>query len=94
MLARRRPSSNSQLAQPAALRLPCSCLQDVLFEPQTYKVVSKHHNLVAFSVDMALMLKVLRSAVAHDADTLDMKLAMRRLPTTSACAGQGAGWGC
>ena len=47
----RRPARSSTLV----LRPP---KQDVLFEPGQYKVVSKHHNLIAFSVDIALMIKV------------------------------------
>ncbi|KAL4425766.1 hypothetical protein ABPG75_009782 [Micractinium tetrahymenae] len=58
----------------------------VLFEEEGFKCQSRYENQIAFSVDITLLLKVLRSAVGHDADALEMKLAMRSLP----CAAPGA----
>ena len=49
-------------------------LQDVLFDRDSYKLESKHSNLVALSVDVGLLLRVLRGAAANDADALDVKL--------------------
>mmetsp|Transcript_21501 Transcript_21501/g.36658 ORF Transcript_21501/g.36658 Transcript_21501/m.36658 type:complete len:319 (+) Transcript_21501:144-1100(+) len=47
---------------------------DVLFHPETYKMASKHQNLIAFSVDIGLFLRVLRSANANTAETLEVRL--------------------
>lgn len=57
-------------------------LQVVLFEEEGFKCQSRYNNQIAFSVDIALLLKVLRAAVGHDADALEMKLAMRSVPCT------------
>ncbi|EFN57453.1 hypothetical protein CHLNCDRAFT_142941 [Chlorella variabilis] len=56
----------------------------VLFEEEGFKCQSRYNNQIAFSVDIALLLKVLRAAVGHDADALEMKLAMRSVPCTGA----------
>lgn len=56
----------------------------VLFEEEAFKCQSWYDNHIGFSVDIALLLKVLRSAVSHDADALEMKLAMRSLPCAAA----------
>lgn len=58
----------------------------VLFEEEGFRCQSRYNNQIAFSVDIPLLLKVLRSAVGHDADALEMKLAMRSLPCTAAGA--------
>ncbi|KAK9829193.1 hypothetical protein WJX72_004433 [[Myrmecia] bisecta] len=55
---------------------------DVLFEPDTYRVQSRHNNLIAFSFDLALLSRVLRAAAQNDADMLEMKLAMRSVPVS------------
>jgi HUS1 checkpoint protein len=55
----------------------------VLFEEEGYKCQSRYNNQIAFSVDIVLLLKVLRAAVAHDADALEVKLAMRSIPCTT-----------
>ncbi|PRW59440.1 DNA damage checkpoint isoform A [Chlorella sorokiniana] len=60
----------------------------VLFEEEGFKCQSRYNNQIAFSVDIALLLKVLRSAVGHDADALEMKLAMRSLPCATDAAPQ------
>ncbi len=51
--------------------------QDVLFEPETFKVQSRHFNLIAFSLELALLLKVLRSAGANAADSLEARLTQK-----------------
>ncbi|KAL4859888.1 hypothetical protein ACK3TF_000143 [Chlorella vulgaris] len=58
----------------------------VLFEEEGFKCQSRYNNQIAFSVDIVLLLKVLRAAVAHDADALEVKLAMRSIPCTTAGA--------
>jgi hypothetical protein len=57
----------------------CDC-QEVLFDPATYKVVSRYYNLIAFSLDIHLAAKVLASAAAQDADHVEVKLSQRALP--------------
>lgn len=57
----------------------CHC-QEVLFDPATYKVVSRYYNLIAFSLDIHLAAKVLASAAAQDADHVEVKLSQRALP--------------
>ena len=52
-------------------------LQDVLFDPTTYKCQSKHHNLIAVSVDVGLLLRVLRGACANNSECLEVKLTQR-----------------
>ena len=52
-------------------------IQEVLFEIDSYRCTSKHHNLIAFSFEVALLLRVLRSASSQDTDNLEVKLAMR-----------------
>ena len=54
----------------------------MLFEPGSYRVASKHNNLIAFTVEVGLFLKELRSAAQHEADTLDIRLSMRKVPTS------------
>jgi len=61
----------------------------VLFDAHQYKCQSKHCNLIAFTVDAALLLRVLRSAGANNADTLEVRLTQRSMqgaptPDTSA----------
>lgn len=50
---------------------------DVLFEAGSFTVVSRHHNFIAFSVDAALLLKVLRSASGNETERLEVKLAQK-----------------
>lgn len=61
---------------PALTVLLC-VLQAVLFKPDAFKVVSRHHNMIAFAVDMGLLSKALHSAVNNDADEIDMKLTQK-----------------
>jgi hypothetical protein len=55
------------------LHLLC-CLQERMFNTESFRVASRHFNLVAFAVDVGLLLKVLKSAVTNAPDTLDVKL--------------------
>ncbi len=58
----------------------CDCqLQGVLFEPETYKTISKNHNLIAFVFEVPLLLRVLKAAGNNAADSLEVKLAMRTM---------------
>ncbi len=54
-------------------------LQGVLFEPETYKTISKNHNLIAFVFEVPLLLRVLKAAGNNAADSLEVKLAMRTM---------------
>lgn len=40
----------------------------------TYIIASKHFDLIAVSVELPLLLRVLRGAGANDAETLEVKL--------------------
>ncbi len=51
-------------------------VQEAIFETDSVRVQSKHHDLIAFSLDLALLSRVLRAAGANDADLLEVKLAM------------------
>ena len=53
-------------------------LQAMLFEPDLC-VQSRHHNLVAFHFELALMLRVIKAATTNGADRTQVKLAMRSL---------------
>jgi hypothetical protein len=57
--------------------LPSLAPQHVLFQSETFKVVSRHHNMIGFAVDLGLMSKALHSAVNNDADVIDMKLTQK-----------------
>jgi len=54
--------------------------QDVLFSPATYSICSKHHNLIAFNVELGLLLRVLRAAGANEAELLEVKLTQKPAP--------------
>ncbi|KAF8071202.1 hypothetical protein HT031_001285 [Scenedesmus sp. PABB004] len=59
--------------------------QDKLFVREAFKVSSRHFNLIAFAVDVGLLLKALRSALANDADSVDVRLTQKavQLPGSS-----------
>ena len=61
--------------------LPSVQMQGVLFEPETYRTISKNHNRIAFVFEIPLMLRVLKAAGNNAADSLEVKLAMRTLST-------------
>ena len=76
--------------------LPTRCAhhhQVVLFEEEGFRCQSRYGNQIAFAVDCALLLKVLRAAAGHDADALEMKLAMRSLPCAAGAPGMCRGGG-
>lgn len=53
-------------------------LQDVLFQADTYSISSKHFNLIAFGVELGLLMRVLRGAGMHDSlDSLEVKLTQK-----------------
>lgn len=51
----------------------------MLFEPETYRTISKKDNLIAFVFEIPLLLRVLKAAGNNAADSLEVKLAMRTL---------------
>lgn len=55
--------------------------QGVLFEHETYRSISKNHNLIAFVIEIPLLLRVLKAAGNNAADSLEVKLAMRTMPS-------------
>ncbi|KAK9809651.1 hypothetical protein WJX73_000253 [Symbiochloris irregularis] len=55
--------------------------KEVLFD--AYSCHSQCNNKVAFTIDITLMLRVLRSAHTNAADSVDMKLCMRTLPSAT-----------
>ena len=52
-----------------------------MFEPETYRTISKKENLIAFVFEIPLLLRVLKAAGNNAADSLEVKLAMRTLST-------------
>ncbi|KAJ9533781.1 hypothetical protein QJQ45_026865 [Haematococcus lacustris] len=50
---------------------------DVLFYQDSYVLASKHHNLVAFVVEIGLLLRVLHAVEANEAESLDVKLTQK-----------------
>ena len=50
--------------------------QEVLFNLGSYNCSSRHNNLIAFSFEVALLLRVLRSAGATDSDALEVALSL------------------
>lgn len=54
--------------------------QERTFEPATFAIASKHHNFIAFRVEIALLLGVLRAARANKATQLSVRLAQKRTP--------------
>ena len=65
-----RPST--QASESRSPHLALWLLQEILFDPQSYKCESRHKNLVAFTFDVTLMLRVLRSAHVNSADLLEV----------------------
>ena len=57
---------------PLSAPLTAASIQEVLFDLDSYKCSSKHNNLIAFSFEVALLLRVLRSAGATDSDALEV----------------------
>ncbi|KAF5831845.1 DNA damage checkpoint protein [Dunaliella salina] len=58
--------------------------KDVLFHPETYSICSKHYNLIAFNVELGLLLRVLRAAGANQAELLEVKLTQKAAPAAAA----------
>lgn len=53
----------------------------MLFESSRYTIQSRHHNLIGFAIDVALFVRVLRSAASHDAaHSLEVKLTTKDVP--------------
>ena len=76
---------------PGLVRKCCSRLcpsgyaaQDVLFEPGTYSVQSRYKNFIAFQLEMALLLRVLKAAGANNAEQVEVKLALRTVQVADA----------
>lgn len=51
----------------------------VLFDPERFNCKSRQADNIAVSVEIGLLMKVLKAAASHAAEQLDMKLAMRPL---------------
>ncbi|GLC37867.1 hypothetical protein PLESTM_000656400 [Pleodorina starrii] len=56
---------------------------ETLFDPDSYRCQSKHFNLIAFQVEVGLLLRVLKGAAATNADLVDVKLTMRQGASTT-----------
>lgn len=56
-------------------------MQEAIFEANSLRLESKHHNLIAFGLELALLSRVLRAAGANDADLLEVKLALKNVPS-------------
>ncbi|KAL3150371.1 hypothetical protein ABBQ32_000210 [Trebouxia sp. C0010 RCD-2024] len=61
------------------MQITASWAVSVLFEPETYRTISKKDNLIAFVFEIPLLLRVLKAAGNNAADSLEVKLAMRTL---------------
>ncbi|MEW5306212.1 MAG: hypothetical protein WDW36_008695 [Sanguina aurantia] len=48
--------------------------QDKLFDTDTYVCQSKHHNLIAFTIELTLLSRVLRGAMTNSATSVQVKL--------------------
>ena len=66
---------------PLSAPLTAASIQEVLFDLDSYKCSSKHNNLIAFSFEVALLLRVLRSAGATDSDALEVGVHLHGLVT-------------
>jgi hypothetical protein len=54
----------------------------VLFYESGFKLSSKHLNLIAFNIQhLGMLLRVLKSAAANRADSLEVKLVQKPVPT-------------
>lgn len=60
--------------------------QDVLFQPRSYRTVSRHFNLICFSVDLSLLLQALRTGAAYGADHLEVKLTQKTVAISGSTA--------
>lgn len=67
----------------ACLGIRRGLLQAALFDTDTYTVISRNHNLVAFSCEVQVMLRVLKAAETNAADSLEVKLSMRAMPAAA-----------
>ncbi|KAG2453525.1 hypothetical protein HYH02_001745 [Chlamydomonas schloesseri] len=52
---------------------------ETLFDTATYRCQSKHYNLIAFQVEVGLLLRVLKGAAATNAHVVDVKLTIRQV---------------
>ncbi|KXZ52749.1 hypothetical protein GPECTOR_8g140 [Gonium pectorale] len=52
---------------------------ETLFDANTYRCQSKQYNLIAFQVEVGLLLRVLKGAAATNADVVDVKLTTRQV---------------
>lgn len=59
---------------------------DTLFEPGSYRCQSKHHDLIAFTADVGLLLRVLKGAAANAADSVEVKLTIRQVADAAGAA--------
>eukprot|EP00798_Chlamydomonas_sp_ICE-L_P020003 gene20003-26716_t len=66
----------------------CRFAVDVLFDPTTYRIQSKHKSLIALNLDVQLLLRVLRGACANNSEWLDVKLAQRSVPAPGGAEGE------
>ncbi|KAG1670188.1 hypothetical protein FOA52_014964 [Chlamydomonas sp. UWO 241] len=66
----------------------CRFGMDVLFESTSYRCQSKHHNLIAFQVEVGLLLRVLRSASTNGADSLEVKLTQKNMAGKESVGGE------
>ncbi|GFR43925.1 hypothetical protein Agub_g5061 [Astrephomene gubernaculifera] len=55
---------------------------ETLFHLETYRCQSKHYNLIAFQLEVGLLLRVLKGAAATNAEVVDVKLTNRQGAST------------
>ena len=67
-------SSLIKVSQATHRQLP---LQEEIYEPDSAKVISRHKNLIAFKFELAHLRGALRAASNSEADSIEMKLAMK-----------------
>ncbi|GIL98554.1 hypothetical protein Vretimale_3914 [Volvox reticuliferus] len=53
---------------------------ETLFDVDTYRCQSKHFNLIAFQVEVGLLLRVLKGAAATNSEMVEVKLTTRQVP--------------
>ncbi|GLI58573.1 hypothetical protein VaNZ11_000200 [Volvox africanus] len=53
---------------------------ETLFEVESYRCQSKHFNLIAFQVEVGLLLRVLKGAAATNSEMVEVKLTTRQIP--------------
>ena len=63
--------------------------QKILWEHNSLLLESRANNHIAFAADISSLLRVLKAASLNDASSLEVRLTMRSVPSTTGAVGRG-----